>query len=191
MFYDLRKKDAAVSFSVRNYDDIYFDTCALLEEGLRSCLRTMIPELVRTGKRIVIPYPVMQELSYLCAGVTSTCCHQAQQAKALVIKLTEVGLTEYAGQPENSEQADHYFVKAVSTNQFQRKIALITQDRQLTEDINLLNRIHSAQAKPVHTYKLEKGMLVRTHSQRQPMCGTSGNSQKSASVRVYHDFNFI
>lgn len=167
MFFDLRKKAPNLSFSVRNYDDIYFDTCALLEEGFRSCLRTMIPELVRTGKRIVIPYPVMQELSYLCAGVTSTCCYQAQRAKALILKLTEVGLTEYAGKPENSEQADHYFVKAVSGDQFCRKIAIVTQDRQLTEDIHLLNRINSARANPVHTYKLEKGTLVRTQARKE------------------------
>ena len=167
MLFDLRKKGTVVSFPVRNYDDIYFDTCALLEEGLRSCLRTMIPELVRTGQRIVIPHPVMQELSYLCAGVTSTCCHQAQQAKELVLNLIETGLAEYAGQPTHSEQADHYFVKAVSADRFRRKIAIVTQDRQLTADLHLLNRICSAQANPVHTYKLEKGALVRTPTRKQ------------------------
>lgn len=191
MLMDLQKKENTDLFPVKDYDDIYFDTCSLLEDGLGNCLRSLIPELIRTGQRIVIPYPVVQELSYLCGGVTSTCCAQAQKTKSLVYKLMAAGLAESTGQPVYSEQADHYFVKAVSTNQFQRKIALITQDRQLTEDINLLNRIHSAQAKPVHTYKLEKGMLVRTHPQRQPMCGTSGNSQKSAAVWVYHDFNFI
>lgn len=170
MLFDLLKKESAVTFSVRNYDDIYFDTCSLLEEGVRGCLRNMIPELVRTSQKIVVPYPVLQELSYLCAGVTSTCCNQAQQAKVLVLKLKEAGLAEYSGQPEYSEQADHYFVKTVSTDRFRRKIAVITQDRQLTEDINLLNRIHSAQANPIHTYKLERGMLVRTWPQHQPMC---------------------
>ena len=167
MFFDLRKKVPNCSFSVRNYDDIYFDTCTLLEEGFRSCLRTMIPELVRTGQRIVIPYPVMQELSYLCAGVTSTCCHQAQRAKELVLNLTEAGLAEYAGQPTHSEQADHYFVKAISVDRFRRRIAIVTQDRQLTADLHLLNRISSARVNPVHTYKLEKGALVRTQTQKQ------------------------
>ena len=178
MLFDLRKKESADGFPVADYDDIYFDTCSLLEEGLRSCLRSLIPELIRTGKKIVIPYPVVQELSYLCGGVTSTCCVQAQKARALILKLTEAGLAESSGQPEYSEQADHYFVKAVSTNQFQRKIALITQDKQLTEDINLLNRIHSAQANPVHTYKLEKGMLVRTPIQHQRVCRANRSTAK-------------
>lgn len=175
MILDLQKKEKTGLFSVREYDDIYIDTCSLLEDGLGNCLRGLIPELIRTGQKIVIPYPVVQELSYLCGGVTSTCCAQAQKAKTLACKLMAAGLAECTPQMAYSEQADHYFVKAVSTNRFQRKIALITQDRQLTEDINLLNRIHSAQAKPVHTYKLEKGMLVRTHPQRQPMRGTAGN----------------
>ena len=79
------------------------------------------------------------------------------------------------------EQADHYFVKAVSKDRFRRKIALITQDKQLTEDINLLNRIHSAKANQVHTYKLEKGMLVRTPLTQQKRCNLFKNSAQTCS----------
>lgn len=177
MLFDLCKKESAAGFSVKDYDDIYFDTCSLLEDGLHGCLRSLIPELVRTDKKIVIPYPVVQELSYLSVGVTSSCCDRAKQARELVLKLKEAGLVKHSGDQEYSEQADHYFVKVASTDRFRRRIAVITQDRQLTEDLNLLNRIGSAQARPIHTFKLEKGALVRTQSQQQPERGATGNME--------------
>lgn len=176
MLFDLRKKESTAGLSAKDYDDIYFDTCSLLEDGLRSCLRILVPELVRTGKKIVIPYPVVQELSYLVDGITSNCCDRARQARDLVLALAAAGLLEFRGDREISEQADHYFVKAASTDRFRRRIAVVTQDRQLTEDLNLLNRIGSAQANTIHTYKLERGTLVRTQSQQRPKCGAVGNT---------------
>lgn len=172
---DMRKRESPKPFPLKTYDDIYFDTCAILEEGFRGCLRRIIPDLIRAEKRILIPYPVMQELSYLADGMTSNCSQQAGQARKLVCKLAQEGLVQYTGDDQISEQADHYFVRTVSTDRFRRRIAVITQDRQLTEDLNLLNRVGTVQAKPVHTYKLERGAPVCTKNQLTPG-RTAGNA---------------
>lgn len=175
MLFGMKKGDSAPPFPMRDYDDIYVDTCTLLEDDFRHCLRRIIPELVGAGKKILIPYPVMQELSYLADGITSNCCHRAGKARELVRRLAQSGLAQYTGDDRISEQADHYFVRTVSTDRFRRRIAVMTQDRQLTEDLNLLNRVGSAQAKPVHTYKLEQGAPKRTQNQ-QADPGAAGNA---------------
>ena len=155
-----RRREGADGFSLKDYDDIYLDTCALLAKDFRDWLRQWLPELLRTGKKLKIPYPVAQELAYLAQGITSNCCREAGQAKDLVRNLVENRLAELSGDRSVSQQADLYLVKTASSDRFQRRIAVITQDKQLTEDLRLLNRI--GVANPIHTYKLSQGKLIPT-----------------------------
>ena len=143
-----------------DYDDIYLDTCTLMEEDFRLWLRQNLPELLKAGKKLVIPHAVERELAYLAQGVTSNCCREAGRAGELARRLVQTGVAECRGDRTISQQADLYLMKTASAERFGRKIAVITQDRQLTRDLQLLNRIGSA--KPIHTYKLEQGVLVST-----------------------------
>lgn len=165
MFFSQRHRETPAAFSSADFDDIYLDTCSLMEQDFRVWLRRQLPDLLKMNKKLIIPYPVAQELAYLAQGVTSNCCQEASQAKDLVQKLVQTGVADLSGDRSVSQQADLYLVKTASAQRFHRRIAVITQDRQLTEDLNLLNQI--GRANPIRTYKLEQGTLVSTGKARQ------------------------
>ena len=166
MLISQRRRGEPTAFSPADFDDIYLDTCSLMEQDFRVWLRRQLPDLLKINKKLTIPHPVVQELTYLAQGVTSNCCREAGQAKELVRKLVQTGVAELSGDRNVSQQADLYLVKTASAQRFRRRIAVITQDRQLTEDLNLLNRI--GRANPIRTYKLERGVLVSTGKERHP-----------------------
>ena len=154
------------------------DTCSLLEDGFRSWLRNLLPQLIREGKKLMVPYAVVQELEYLAKGVTSNCCDRAEKAADLIRRLAAADLVKFCGDRQISEQADHFLVRLASSDRFQRRMAFITQDKHLTQDLNLLNRISSAHATPIHTYKLEHSALVRTQSKEKISQHAAGNEKE-------------
>lgn len=166
MFISQRYREMTAAFSLADFDDIYLDTCSLMEGDFRIWLRQQLPELLKAKKTLLIPHPVAQELAYLAQGVTSNCCREAGQARELVQKLLQTGVAELSGNRSVSQQADLYLVKTASAQRFHRRIAVITQDRQLTQDLNLLNRI--GKANPIRTFKLERGELISTEKEYCP-----------------------
>lgn len=167
-------------FSPAHYDAIYLDTCSLMEKDFRVWLRQQLPDLLKARKPLLIPHAVAQELAYLAEGVTSKCCREADQARSLAKKLVQTGVAELCGDRSVSQQADLYLVKTASAERFQRSIAVITQDRQLTEDLNLLNRI--GKAKAIHTYKLERGELIPSGETPRPKGSRAENAAQIYNI---------
>ena len=174
-----QKKSAA--FSPARYDAIYLDTCSLMEKDFRSWLRQQLPELLKSKKPLLIPHAVAQELAYLAGGVTSNCSREARQARELEERMVQTGIAQYCGDRGISQQADLYLVRTASAERFQKRLAVITQDRQLTDDLNLLNRIGNANT--IHTYKLERGDLTPTGETFHP----KGNRAENAA----HIYNIL
>lgn len=168
-------QNKSAAFSPDHYDAIYLDTCSLMEKEFRSWLRQQLPELLKSKKQLLIPHAVAQELAYLAGGVTSNCSREAGQARELGERMVQTGIAQLCGDRSVSQQADLYLVKTASAERFQKRLAVITQDRQLTDDLNLLNRIGNA--KTIHTYKLERGDLVPTGKTPSPKDGRAENAK--------------
>ncbi|MBE6551902.1 MAG: hypothetical protein E7665_07190 [Ruminococcaceae bacterium] len=142
---------------------ILFDTCSILKgDAFASCMKSIISSC-HTKNRIIILSSVLQELRYLANAVASTCREEACRALNELQVLEQAKVISVVGDPAVSEQADFSIIKYISINRFNRDSILVTtQDRQLAEDIAMLNNITSVSSLPtVYIRKIgHQGELV-------------------------------
>lgn len=138
---------------------ILFDTCSILNgDAFTSCMKSIISN--RNEKhRIIILSSVIQELRYLANSSTSTCRNEAYRAMNELPVLTKANVLSVIGDSTIAEQADYSILKYVSVHRFNQNIIVVTQDRQLADDISMLNNIKSLP--PVYVRKMNyHGNLV-------------------------------
>ncbi|MBR3919842.1 MAG: hypothetical protein IKJ59_14120 [Clostridia bacterium] len=128
---------------------ILFDTCSILKgDAFASCMKSIIYRRYAQN-RIIILSSVLQELRYLANAVPSTCREEACRALNELQVLEQAKVISVVGDPAVSEQADFSIIKYISINRFNHDtILVITQDRQLAEDISMLNNITSVSSLP-------------------------------------------
>lgn len=128
---------------------ILFDTCSILKGyDFALCMKSIIYRR-HTQNKIIILYSVLQELFYLANAAVSTCREEAHRALNELQVLEQAKVISVVGDPTVSEQADFSIIKYISVNRFNRDtILVITQDRQLAEDISMLNKLTSVSSLP-------------------------------------------
>ena len=153
---------------VEKYDEIYVDTCSLLNLGFHNWLRQEgLDELFMNGKKLSIPYAVKAELVFMAGHASNEDFRKLVKSVCFFLnKLIEHGIAKVVGEKEVM-QADRYIMKLVSAERFQKKIAVITQDKQLRADLQQLNRLSSAKSYPVQTYMFAGNRLVRTEGEKK------------------------
>lgn len=101
------------SFFVDTFDVLFIDTCSLMRLDFHAWLKDVLPSLLASGKKIWLPYPVLNELCFLADGSRSASCREASgKAHALAKKMLETGIAVACGDCNKAQQADFYFVKA-------------------------------------------------------------------------------
>lgn len=134
---------------------ILFDTCSILKGDDFAFL---MRDLIHGGNhKIVILLSVISELRHLAISERSECRVEAARAYRELQVLNKVGVIRTEGE-DMYQQADFSILKYVSINRFNsRKLVVITQDRQLSEDILKLNKTSTLPSlTPVSVFKLGK-----------------------------------
>lgn len=135
---------------------ILFDTCSILQGDDFAFL---MKRLISPQKhKIVILASVIDELRHLAVMEKSTCRVEALRALAELQVLAKIGIVSVEGDSDCHQQADFSILKYVSINRFNsQKLVVITQDRQLSEDILKLNKTSTLPSlPPVSVFKLGK-----------------------------------
>lgn len=152
---------------VRGYDQIVFDTCSILDNNaFKKCVWGMLPSLRRVKKKISLPYAVVQEIKYLSQAEKTTCKEQAQKADTELNALDYIGMIDYVGDPKVFEQADYAILKYASKERFEKKILVITNDKELANDINMLSKT-KVNVQPVRVVRLTKDGELSDHDNHE------------------------
>ncbi|MBE6855025.1 MAG: hypothetical protein E7501_05200 [Ruminococcus sp.] len=140
-------------FVVTDYDAVMLDACAIMEnEAFEAFMRSVIPKLRAAGRKLYVPQAVMKEIIYHAGA--NKCPVKARRALEDLRELQRMGVIEVmdSGDPM---QGDYYLVRAVAAYRFEMRIAVITRDAKLMEDLLSLSRARSARTPGVGVYRLE------------------------------------
>lgn len=137
---------------------VIFDTCSILKgDEFAFFMKKLIP----TNHTIVILNSVIDELQYLAISKTTSttdCRVEALRALAELQVLTKIGIISVEGDSGCHQQADFSILKYISVRRFDsQKLVVVTQDRQLAEDILKLNKTSTLPTlPPVSVYRIGK-----------------------------------
>lgn len=142
----------------------FVDTCAFMNEGFQSTIFRYIEKMKEKGY-ILYTFPiVINELKHISQSPKQNEINKSKAKNALNIIniLKKAGLlkipVDLKGRVNIS--ADHTFLCYFIKNSSQRKLQLITQDRNLTENIKDINRMNTLSSKGVRVSRFINDNLV-------------------------------
>ncbi len=178
---------------------IFIDTCSLLE-NLRyteNLFETNRDLLLSQGKKIYIPLRVVQEIEK----------HSKNNRKYMLMRVAghvykklglwqQQGLVEICGNDQFDNFADNAFLTAFTAMRVHSKLLLITQDRNLSQDILALNNSLSVNGQDIKVLYINRaGKLVQSKGRQE--IGTTWQSYSSlrggivTSVKPKVDFSSL
>ncbi len=122
---------------------IMIDTCSLMHEKCGEVILSMLPLLMKHGKKVIIPMKVIEELKKI-----RHCFYDAAKRRAaekgmrICRELQDAGCLTVRGS-KNDNFADNVFFVTLSNYRYRHRMLLITQDHGLTYDVLQLNSLHS------------------------------------------------
>lgn len=136
---------------------IFIDTCSLLEDSADEFWQNIIPFLHQYDVKIIIPLRCGQELEkHQQSTSDQELAKKATHCIKIVNQLRKAGIVELKGE-ESDNFADNVFMVVFTKFRMTEKLLLITQDRDLAEDILKLNESKAViRANPIHVKKINK-----------------------------------
>lgn len=157
---DISKRDAACEVMeqyLKEQYKIFIDTCSLLEDGINIFWQNIIPYLHQYNSKIIIPLRCIEELQkHQKNNSDRDLSEKALNSLKIINQLLKAGYVEIRG--ENTDNfADNVFTVVFTKFRMTKKLLLITQDRDLAEDILKLNDSKAVtHAYPIHVKKINK-----------------------------------
>lgn len=186
----LRKLEEAV----KDYR-IFIDTCSLLNEGSDKFFMNIVPILYRHNKHIVIAKRVAQELikysQHPELGRAQGKPQLHKRATEVLKRLSELkknGLVQIFGD-DSDNFADNVFQTVFTQKRLEYNLMLITQDRDLSQDILNLSQSRAVRtSKKIKVMRLSKnGIMYPFNPNWQPDADNSGNHNDSNQERQQLD----
>lgn len=135
---------------------IFIDTSSLLSYGIDTFWEHICPLLHEYNQKIIVPYGVIVELEkHKNSTKDSDLAKRAKLALEDLAQLRKDRMVEIYGD-KNENFADHVFLNVFTNNRTKYRLTLISQDRDLAEDIENLNKINSVRAERVYAKRLTK-----------------------------------
>lgn len=139
------------------------DTCSLLEyPGSGLFLRYELPRLINSGEKVIVPLVVAKELDRLSKQDTRPeIAERAGKALLAVAKLRESGVISIYGDDNDGTFADNVFQKVITILGRRYQITVITQERDLAQDILAMGHMASVKRKTIRVKKITReGKLI-------------------------------
>lgn len=148
---------------------IFIDTCSLLEPSADAFWNNIIPLLHQYNAKVIIPYRCIQELAiHMKNKQDAKLAATAENVIKILKQLENAGYIDIRGE-KSDNFADNVFNVVFTKFRMQYNLLLITQDRDLSEDILKLNESKSVSSnKIVDVKKLNKhGFLSPVYPKNQ------------------------
>lgn len=145
--------ESMMEFFTKDYK-IFIDTCSLMEEKdnrIEKFLSNIIPYLEQYDNKIIVPSRVIDELKK-----KSNQPKTAEIAKRGLERLSRIRYLISIRGEETDNFTDNVFAVIFTQFRLKYKLLLITQDRDLSQDIFGLNQLKSQQGNRVFVKKINK-----------------------------------
>lgn len=163
---------------------IFIDTCSLLENSADIFWQNIIPYLNQYHSKIIIPLRCIDELQKHQKNTSNPdLSKRALNSLKIVKQLLTAGYVEVRG--ENTDNfADNVFAFVFTKFRMTEKLLLITQDRDLSEDILKLNDSKAVNhANPIHVRKINQyGYFSNIYPKSSKPIGKKEIRVKSAKI---------
>lgn len=136
---------------------IFIDTCSLLEDSVNIFWQSIIPYLHQYSSKIIIPLRCIEELQKHQKDISNpNLANDALNSLKVIKQLLAAEYVEIRGESTDNF-ADNVFIVVFTKFRMTEKLLLITQDRDLSEDILKLNESKAVtHANPIHVKKINK-----------------------------------
>lgn len=183
---DLSKSEASRKVMEQYVKDgykIFIDTCSLLDDAVDIFWQNIIPYLHQCSSKIIIPLRCIEELQKHQKDTSKPdLSNRALNSLKVIKQLLNAGYVEIRGESTDNF-ADNVFSVVFTKFRMTEKLLLITQDRDLSEDILKLNESKAVtHANPIHVKKVNRyGFLSNIYPKGNKPAGrkeSRGNFQK-------------
>lgn len=172
-----KKTQKSLESLVKNYI-IFIDTCSLMEDSFEKLTKELNPILLKNDKKIIVPIRVIEELKKHAfnSDKRPEASEKAKQALNILADMMNKNLIDVRG--ENTDNfADNVFGAVFAKHRLNHRLLLITQDRNLSEDILNLNNVKSAKGYKILVKRISKfGNLENFNSKNN----NSNNSKQGS-----------
>lgn len=156
---------------------IFIDTCSILDPASKDFWTNIIPFLEQYGNKVIVPLRVINELEKKRSETGTPVSDAAADRLKQLVQLMKAGLIEIRGDATDSYLADNVFLSVFTKFRMDYTLLLITQDKDLARDIELLNSSQSVRARKVYARKINRyGYLSPISSELTPSKGSNGSS---------------
>lgn len=165
---------------------IFIDTCSLLKSSANMFWNNIIPLLHQYNAKVIIPYRCIQELANHQNNKNDIeLASKAKNALKILKQLEHSGYIDIRGE-KSDNFADNVFNVVFTKFRMKYNLLLITQDRNLSEDILKLNESKSVTSKKsIHVKQLNKqGLLSPIHPKSRKK-NNEKNKRKNADTPDY------
>ena len=143
---------------------IFIDTCSILHIDINKFWMNIYPLLEKYNKKIIVPLRVIEELEKHKENISNA--NLSKRAKEALISLEYLrkkDLLEIRGET-NDNFSDNVFQVVFTKFRMNYKLLLITQDNDLSKDIDSLNNNKSVKANPVNVKRINQYGFLSDYS---------------------------
>lgn len=166
--YDMRTEgDREISYSGHHRANhparekmLLIDTSSLLEESAEAVLKKLVPELLREGRQIIIPYIVMEELNRKAIKSSRPALSKrARNIMKIIFEYKDLGAVAVYGDSNDVKIgfADGVFQKLAAMFAQDCELSVITQDNDLARELLAMADMRSVRHRKISVLRIDKG----------------------------------
>lgn len=150
---------------LKNYDDVIFDTCAILSSGFIPLLKRNVLKVEQMHKHLLLHSAVTNELIRISRTPKNDKCKASNEVLYILKALEMKKIFKYIGNNRNRKLADQQFLEFVINYRSKNKILVVTLDNDLINDILMENELVSYSGNTISVMKItEEGFLNKVSS---------------------------
>lgn len=150
---------------LKNYDDVIFDTCAILSSGFIPLLKRNALKVEQIHKYLLLHSAVINELIRISRTPENDKYELSKETLYILKALEMKKIFKYIGNNRNLKLADQQFLEFVINYRSQNKILVITLDNDLINDILMENELESYSGNTISVMKItDDGFLNEVNS---------------------------
>lgn len=157
---EIYDKSVSIEKMLADTDIILIDTCSILHTGFFPFLMRSAEAFRWSHRKIYLLNATVRELEKLSLFGDEDLKERAARALDLLEKMSQYRILTVAGDADNPEINDAQLVEYALRFRMVKRLAVITQDYQLSRDLERINRLQSYYGNDVLLYKFNADNLL-------------------------------
>lgn len=141
-------------------DIIMVDTCSLIHDGFREMLSHGEEQFIQNHRKLFVLHSAVSELEKLTITGETALRKDARCTLDFINVLIKRHLLIVVGESQNALINDAQIMEYILRYRSVKRIAVITQDNDLTEDLFQMNQLKSFQGNELSLFRFNKNHLI-------------------------------